>query len=90
MHILLFHLTRPIPLDAAYRYYRSLREETSAERRGKTVSDLQRKRRHERLARVRSSEYMIIFCFAQWILCDISLIVETSRTKSGPQIHDFR
>ena len=54
MHILFFHLTRPFILDAAYRYYRSLCEEASAERNGKSVSDLQRKRRHERLARVSS------------------------------------
>ena len=38
--------------DAAYRYYRTQCEESSAQRRGKCPENRQRKRRHERLCRV--------------------------------------
>ena len=41
--------------DAAYRFYRSKREEESIKRRGKQDGKAKAKRRHERLLRVRDS-----------------------------------
>ena len=44
-------------VDAAYRFYRSHREEQSLKRRGKSDIKQKKKRRHERKLRVRRLEY---------------------------------